>query len=92
MTQNSITATPGGGTTFQGPEAIKVYQLTAIKSSLAFYAKTGGKVNVRWRLSKVLEIVSKETGKTYAASRLGAEKAVADLQGAINARLANIRA
>ena len=77
MTQNHIEASPGGGTSFVGPDAVKVYQATVIGSALRLYAKCGLKVNRAYTPSAMMKVATALTGKTFKArDYLGAADAL----------------
>lgn len=77
MTQNHIEASPGGGTSFVGPDAVKVYQATVIGSALRLYAKCGLRVNRAYTPSAMMKVATALTGKRFKArDYLGAADAL----------------
>jgi hypothetical protein len=54
-----------GGTSFVGPDAVRLYQATSLKVALRTYANTGMKVNRMWTPTAMMRMASRITGKTY---------------------------
>lgn len=67
MRQNHIEASPGGGTSFVGPDAVKVYQATVVGSALRLYAKCGLKVNRAYTPAAMMKVAAALTGKKFKA-------------------------
>jgi hypothetical protein len=62
---NSEIKTGPGGTTFAGPDAVRLYQARAISAALRLYAKTGMKPNRAWTPSAMLKAATDITGNAY---------------------------
>lgn len=75
---NSEIKTGIGGTVFAGPDAVKLYQATALASGLRLYAKTGMKPNRAWSPSNMLKAATGITGKPYKRGQY--EQAANDLK------------
>jgi len=55
----------GKVTSYVGPEATEAFRAISIGSALKFYAKTGMKVNRAYTPTRMLQVASSMTGKTY---------------------------
>ena len=67
---------------YSGPDAVNLYAVTALRTSLSLYLRTGGRLRPHrgWTLRAALTTASRFTGQRYKASRPEAERAIADLQ------------
>lgn len=54
-------------TTFTGPQAVAIYQASAIASALKFYANTGMKVNRRYTPRRMMKTAESILGKKLKA-------------------------
>jgi hypothetical protein len=62
---NSEIKTGVGGTTFAGPDGVRLFQVMAISRGLRLYAETGMKPNRAWTPSAMLKAATSYTGKHY---------------------------
>lgn len=69
---------------FAGPAQVAVYQAVTIKHAIAFYAKTGMKVNRAYTSTNMLKVAGRITGKTYKRGQF--TQAVEDLDAWIGTR------
>jgi len=76
MTESYITSGPGG-TSFVGPDAVKLYQIVALRSALGLLQK-GIQPTRGFTMTKALAAAGAITGKTY--KRTQAEQAREDLK------------
>lgn len=76
MTESYIEATEGH-TTFIGPDATMLFQVTAVRGAIDFYLKTKMAVNRAYTPKAMRAFATKITGKPYKRTELA--KASADL-------------
>jgi hypothetical protein len=63
--------------TFTGADGVKTYRATVIKHAIAFYVKTGMKINKAYTPTNMLRAAGEITGKTYKRGQY--QKAMSDL-------------
>lgn len=87
MTESLVTIS-GGGTTFQGPDAVALFRAIALRSALKLYAKCGIKPNRAWTPTAMLQMAAGITQKRYKRGQY--ETAAADVEIWINTMKAAI--
>lgn len=61
----SITASPTGGTSFNGREAVEVYRATVIAHGLRLYARTGIRPNRAYTPTNMMAAAAQITGQKF---------------------------
>ena len=74
---HSSVSVGAGGVSFNGPDAVRLFQAMSLRSGLRLYANTGMKPNSAWTPKNMMALASSITGKTYKARAY--KEAVADL-------------
>ena len=77
MSDSSITHRSGGGITFAGPDAVRVYQAAALSTGIGLLA-AGIKPRRDWTMTRALAACKQYTGQTY--RRTEHERARRDLR------------
>jgi hypothetical protein len=66
-----------GGTMFAGPDAVMLFQATALRSGLGLL-KVGIKPSRGWTITRALQMATSYSGKTYKRTEI--DRAMADLK------------
>lgn len=77
MTESHIETGPST-TTFVGPDAIKLFQVSAVRAAIDLYLETGMQANRAYTPKAMREFAIKTTGKPYGPRQLA--QASADLK------------